>query len=276
MLLKNVTKCMEKIAPLKLAEASWDNVGLLIEAPFPRPGTNSVFLTIDLTAPVLDEALKNPKVGVIVSYHPPLFQKFRRLTLSDDKQSIALRCAASGVSVFAPHTSLDNCLHGINDWLASGLGEGKTEVINKIESPPAGQEGAGSGRVHTLAAPVQLTELVARVKKHLGLKHVRLATALAHAAPGATVRTVGICAGSGSSILGGTSSDVFFTGEMSHHDVLAALAQNTSVILCEHTNTERGFLSQVLQPRLQALLREEDETVTVVCSTVDKDPLEIV
>ncbi|KAJ3169756.1 NGG1 interacting factor [Geranomyces variabilis] len=276
MLLKNVTKCMEKIAPLKLAEAAWDNVGLLIEAPFPRPATNTVFLTIDLTAPVLEEALKDPKVGVIVSYHPPLFSKFRRLTLSDDKQAIALRCAASGVSVFAPHTSLDNCLNGINDWLASGIGEGKTEVLNRIDNPPAGQEGAGSGRVHTLAEPVQLHELATRVKRHLGLQHVRLATAPAHAAQGTTVRTVGICAGSGSSILGGTTSDVFFTGEMSHHDVLAALANNTSVILCEHTNTERGYLSQILQPRLQALLREADETATVICSKIDKDPLDIV
>lgn len=36
----------------------------------------------------------------------------------------------------------------------------------------------------------------------------------------------------GSSVLGGVQADVFFTGEMGHHDVLAALAQGTSVILC--------------------------------------------
>lgn len=31
-------------------------------------------------------------------------------------------------------------------------------------------------------------------------------------------------------------------GEMGHHDVLLAAALGVSVILTEHTNTERGFL----------------------------------
>ncbi|TPX62351.1 hypothetical protein PhCBS80983_g00482 [Powellomyces hirtus] len=273
-LLRNVTKCMEKIAPLKLAEAAWDNVGLLVEAPFPRQG-NSVFLTIDLTQPVLEEALRDPKIGVIVSYHPPLFRSIKRLTLSDDKQAIALRCAASGVSVFSPHTSLDNCTSGITDWLASGLGEGVTSVINKIDNPPEGHEGSGSGRIHTLSQPISLTELVERIKKHLGLKHVRLARAPEHGLD-ATISTIAMCPGSGSSVLCDTKADVYFTGEMSHHEVLASIASKTSVVLCEHTNTERGFLAAVLQPRLQSLLRESDKDATVVCSTVDKDPLEIV
>jgi putative NIF3 family GTP cyclohydrolase 1 type 2 len=47
------------------------------------------------------------------------------------------------------------------------------------------------------------------------------------------IQTVAICAGSGSSVLGPVCADLYFTGEMGHHDVLAALAKNTSVILCK-------------------------------------------
>jgi len=47
--------------------------------------------------------------------------------------------------------------------------------------------------------------------------------------------------------------DLFLTGEMSHHEILAANAQGTSVILCEHSNSERGYLKQVLQPKLEVL-----------------------
>lgn len=47
------------------------------------------------------------------------------------------------------------------------------------------------------------------------------------------IKTVAICAGSGSSVLNPVDADLFFTGEMGHHDVLAALAKNTSVILCK-------------------------------------------
>jgi len=87
-LIARVVRSMEKIAPLSLGE-SWDNVGVLVEAPFLRMATK-VFLTIDLTSQVLEEALSDSAVGVIVAYHPPLFRSFKRLTLSDEKSKIAL------------------------------------------------------------------------------------------------------------------------------------------------------------------------------------------
>lgn len=94
------------------------------------------------------------------------------------------------------------------------------------------------------------------------------------------IKTVAICAGSGSSVLGPVSADLYFTGEMGHHDVLSALAKNTSVILCEHTNTERGYLSAVLKPALEKELAnetsEEGEPIQVIVSKTDKDPLVIV
>jgi putative NIF3 family GTP cyclohydrolase 1 type 2 len=50
------------------------------------------------------------------------------------------------------------------------------------------------------------------------------------------IETVAICAGSGSSVLNSVKADLYFTGEMGHHDVLAALYRNTSVILCKKTS----------------------------------------
>ncbi|TPX67942.1 hypothetical protein SpCBS45565_g03494 [Spizellomyces sp. 'palustris'] len=271
-LLQHVTRCMEKIAPLKLAESAWDNVGVLVEAPFPRPNATRVFLTIDLRQHVLEEALKDPKIGVIVAYHPPIFKAVKRLCMNDDKQSIALKCAASGVSIFSPHTALDNCVSGINDWLARGLGIGQTTVINAIKDPPADQLGSGSGRIHLLEKPVDIHEMVRRVKSHLKLAHVRLATPTQNK----QISSIAICAGSGASVLMNTKADLYLTGEMSHHEVLAALADDISVILCEHTNTERGYLAEVLQPRLQALLRENEPGIEVVVSSIDRDPLVVV
>ncbi|KAJ3056953.1 hypothetical protein HK097_002331 [Rhizophlyctis rosea] len=277
-LLQRVVKSMDKIAPLKLAEQSWDNVGVLLEAPFPRPNAHRVFLTIDLTQPVLDEALQDPKVGVIVSYHPPIFKAMKRLCLSDEKQAIALKCAAAGVSIYSPHTSLDNCVGGINDWLARGLGAGRTIVMNPADNAPPEHEGAGSGRIHTLNEPVPLEEIVRRVKAHLVLSHVRVATARTSK----PISTIAICAGSGASVLGGVKADLYLTGEMSHHEVLAAVASDANVILCEHSNSERGYLADVLRSRLQSSLRidhgldaQPDMEVEVVISDVDADPLKV-
>ena len=53
------------------------------------------------------------------------------------------------------------------------------------------------------------------------------------------------CIGSGASILcHAGNADLWITGEMSHHEALDAQQNGVSVLLCEHSNTERGFLSQ--------------------------------
>ncbi|KAI8576311.1 hypothetical protein K450DRAFT_257643 [Umbelopsis ramanniana AG] len=280
-LLSKVTRAMKRIAPLEIAENSWDNVGVLVEPPYPQQQANKVFLTIDLTPQVLEEALSDPKVGTIVSYHPPIFKSMKRLTSEDVKQSIVLKAIAKGVGIYSPHTACDNCVGGVNDWLASGLGKGSCKPIVLNQSPPEGQEGCGSGRIFTYDEPVSLSSVVERVKALTGLKHVRVATASPHTSSNsAAIKTVAICAGSGSGVLAPVKADLYFSGEMGHHDVLAALARDTSVILCEHSNTERGYLDAVLKPALAKELSNEKteagENIEIIVSTVDKDPLEIV
>jgi len=116
------------------------------------------------------------------------------------------------------------------------------------------------------------------IKAYLKLSLVRVAKS----SENPKVRTIGICAGSGSSVLAPVKADVYFTGEMSHHELLAANAAGTSVILVEHSNSERGYLQQVLQPRLQSLLRvdqglgtQSDVDVQVAVSNLDRDPIDI-
>ena len=80
--LKTVVGKLDILAPTSLAE-SWDNVGLLIE-PSTKKTIKTIFLTNDLTEPVLEEAL-DKNVDLIVSYHPPLFRPFKRLTMKSWK-----------------------------------------------------------------------------------------------------------------------------------------------------------------------------------------------
>ncbi|RGB43933.1 GTP cyclohydrolase 1 type 2/Nif3 [Rhizophagus diaphanus] len=272
-----VIRAMEKISPISLAEHSWDNVGKLIEPPYPRQFPSRVLLTIDLTPLVLEEALADKQIGVIIAYHPPIFRPIKRLNLDNAKQAIVLKCVAQGIGVFSPHTASDSCVGGVNDWLAKGLGAGTIMPIAPAQNPPEGHEEAGTGRMFTLDQPAPLSTIIERVKQHLKLRYVRVATTNKHSS-GELISMIGICAGSGSSVLLPATADLYFTGEMSHHDILAALDKNTSVILCEHSNTERGYLSEVLKPKLEQLLKEEgkEEKIDVVVSKVDKDPLETV
>lgn len=59
---------------------------------------------------------------------------------------------------------------------------------------------------------------------------------------------------------------------MSHHEVLDAVAKGASVILSDHSNSERGFLS-VFREKLAVRL---PDSVAVVVSKADRDPLEVV
>ncbi|KAJ7201216.1 NGG1p interacting factor 3 [Mycena rebaudengoi] len=301
-LTKSICNAMQRIAPLRLA-GSWDNVGLLLESPVQHPPSTSrrVLLTIDMTPAVLDEALARG-ASMIVSYHPPIFSGLKALTLTNPLQATLLRCAAAGISVYSPHTALDSVHGGVNDWLAGCIqgipeeGLGKVEVL--VERKDAEERAlGGDGRVVQFAAPISMDVLVGRVKTGLGLKHVQVG--YAPTKPAHLVSRVALCAGSGGSMLGGVPADVYLTGEMSHHEVLAALAAGTHVILCGHTNTERGYLPLLAEklcaelaleraenepaldhaedePEDRTLLTLVDNAVEVLVSERDAHPLAIV
>jgi len=112
----------------------------------------------------------------------------------------------------------------------------------------------------------------------------------------------------GGSILKDAPADLLLTGEMSHvslllmqyhradrqHEVLAAVAKGQTVILTNHSNTERPYLSKVLQTWLQDELNKEHQSLDrydhtrdteitsidgkweVLVSKEDRDPLRTV
>lgn len=109
----------------------------------------------------------------------------------------------------------------------------------------------GMGRVLTLDKPVSLATCVTRLKKHLGVRTLDIAKATGKT--GKHIRRIGVCAGAGGSLLDPAGDiDLFITGEMRHHDVLAAVDRGTSVLLAGHTQTERPFL-----PRLRDMLNKQ-------------------
>lgn len=136
--------------------------------------------------------------------------------------------------------------------------------------------GTGQGRLCTLQTAVTLSELINRIKTHLNLKYVRLAAAHNDISQQdnplqSHVQTIALCAGSGASLLQGKKADVYLTGEMSHHEVLDAVSHGVHVILCEHSNTERGFLTE-FKTKLNVLLEEK---VNILVSSYDMDPLQV-
>uniref|UniRef100_A0A3P9JDY9 NIF3-like protein 1 n=1 Tax=Oryzias latipes TaxID=8090 RepID=A0A3P9JDY9_ORYLA len=181
--------------------------------------------------------------------------------------STGTRADSSGI-----HTSVlcsDSALTPSVQTLLQHSCSSQSLSILKLEKPPL--PGHGQGRLSVLEQPVTVAEAVQRMKSHLGLSHLRLALGWGQTLE-SSVRTVAACAGSGASVLNGVKADLYITGEMSHHEVLDAAAQGTGVLLSDHSNSERGFLA-VFRERLAVRL---PESVAVVVSKVDRDPLEVV
>ncbi|NWS97170.1 NIF3L protein, partial [Mionectes macconnelli] len=128
----------------------------------------------------------------------------------------------------------------------------------------------GMGRLCTLSEPVSLSNIIERIKSHLKLPHIRIAVGMGKTLE-SPVKKAALCAGSGSSVLKGTEADLYLTGEMSHHDVLDAVANGISVILCEHSNTERGFLSELRE----VLATHLQNKISIIVSEKDRDPLQV-
>lgn len=99
----------ERIAPLKLADSSWDNVGLLADSPLPL-NDRIVLVTNDLSLKVLEEALMK-RASMIVAYHPPWFKAAKTMTV-DGPLTVINMCIAHGISVYSPHTALDSIRGG--------------------------------------------------------------------------------------------------------------------------------------------------------------------
>lgn len=265
-----LVEVLESLCPTSMAEG-WDNAGLLLPPPSRDHAVRAVLLCIDLSEAVLEEAAR-AGVGLVVAYHPPIFTPQKRFDPESARDRTLLRAIREGVAVWSPHTALDAIPGGVNDWLAEGIGPGERSPIHASASVPEGFEGAGAGRLLQLSPPTVLSVIVARLKEHLGLAHLRVATAPTHAG-GVPITSVALCAGAGGSLFAEVDrASLYVTGEMRHHDVLARLAEGSSVILSEHTHTERGYL-----PRFAHLLDERLEgAVEILVSARDRDPLVVV
>ncbi|KAE9369384.1 NGG1p interacting factor 3 [Stipitochalara longipes BDJ] len=298
-----VVQAVRKLYPEKLADSSFDNTGLLLEAPYRQQHLkNSVLLTVDLTKAVADEAISRGD-SVIIAYHPIIFRPLKSLTQANSQQHSLLRLAQEGISVYSPHTAVDAA--GLNEWLADIVtcsnefghpGASKTtvherSVITPIKDAPEGFEGTGYGKIVRFRNPQKLGDIMDRISSGLVLPGLNVAVPQSVTVGKYQIKisSIGICAGSGS-MLNGLDVDLLFTGELSHHEALAAIEQGRCVITTFHSNTERLYLMTSMQNKLFPEIRKQidasnkagtwEQGLTldfqIDTSRVDKDPFEMV
>ena len=109
--------------PQKFAE-EWDNVGLLVGDD--QKEISHVFLALDLTEPVLDEAV-TAGADMILTHHPMIFSGIKKINNHTFTGRKILRLIREDIPYFAMHTNYD--VIGMADLSADYLKLQDTKVL---------------------------------------------------------------------------------------------------------------------------------------------------
>ncbi len=145
----------------------------------------------------------------------------------------------------------------------------ETPAYDIVELVPEPVRRIGAGRRLTLDRPASIESIADRLKHHLDRARIRYALAPDHESKSHTFETIAIVPGSGGMMWKDAREqgcELFITGEMTHHHILAARQSGISILLAGHTNTERGYL-----PRLKNRLEELLPSANLILSQVDHD-----
>ncbi len=127
------------------------------------------------------------------------------------------------------------------------------------------QDKLGLGRIGRLATPTPLSQIITKIKRQTGAKAIGIVGRDKH-----IVRKAAVCAGSCGKIINQVIAqrvDLYVTGELKHHQALAAQEANLTCLCLSHSVSER-FILKKLAKQLQKQLKG----VKIAVSKKDADP----
>ena len=125
MIVKDVTKYLEKIAPLHLQEG-YDNSGLQVGDL--NSEINGVLISLDVTLEVVGDAI-NKKCNMIVAHHPVIFGEFKNISNGYLTGDVIIKAIKNNITIYAIHTNLDNVINGVNDKIADKIGLKRKKIL---------------------------------------------------------------------------------------------------------------------------------------------------
>ena len=102
MKLKSLIKKIESKYPTNLAY-DWDNVGLLLGDK--NQDISKVLVCLEANEKIVEEAINN-NVDLIVTHHPFIFSKMKKITTSDFKGRLIYKLIKNNIAVYSMHTNL--------------------------------------------------------------------------------------------------------------------------------------------------------------------------
>lgn len=213
---------LDQLAPFCTA-MEWDNTGLLIGS-MEWEATGCV-LSLDVTNEAIRLA-KEQGANLIVTHHPVIFSPLRSV-LGD---SIIYRLAQERIAVLSAHTNLDLAEGGVNDALCSAL---------ELKEPRPFLNADRLGRIALLPDKMSASEFAAYVKSRLSAPEVSFT------AGEKPIGSIAVVSGSGGDYLEDAirlGADALLTGEIRHHEAVAAVNAGFPLLAAGHYSTEAVIL----------------------------------
>ena len=233
-----IYRLLDEIAPFDSA-LEYDNPGLLV-GDSQQPVT-TVLLALDITAAVVQEAAELD-AQLILSHHPVIFHPMKRLLVN----SAPYLLAKHGISAICAHTNLDMA----PEW---GVNAALADVLQLCNLTALTRHGEHAETLIGTAREREPRHFAEFVKQQLCRPVVE------YCEGNTRVHRVALCSGAGGEFIANAidaGADAFVTGEVKHHEWLAACESGLTVVCAGHFGTENIVLErlqQLLQDRLPEL-----------------------
>ena len=263
MKIKEVIDALERFAPLPLQE-DYDNAGLQVGLTEAWE-VSGALLCLDVTEEVVDEAIAKG-CNLIVSHHPLIFQKLRRVSDETMVQRVVFKAIEKKIAIVSMHTNLDNARGGVNFKIAEKIGLKGVTFLGE-EKTAEGVRG-GSGIIGSLEQPMDAAAFIGMLKQTFDVECVQANELLKR-----PINKVAVCGGAGSFLLGNAvaaGADAFVTGEMHYHDYFDA-EQKIQIAVIGHYQSEQ-FTKDVFRE----IIERECLGVRCCMSEVNTNPIKYI
>lgn len=256
MKIKEVVNALESFAPLPLQE-DFDNAGL--QVGLTETEVSGALLCLDVTEKVVDEAVQK-QCNLIVSHHPLIFHKLRRVSDEDYVQRTVIKAIRHNITIVSMHTNMDEAQGGVNHKMAEKLGLAHLTFFGKEKE----QDGipAGEGLMGELPQPEAADDFILRLKSTFEVECVQANELLRR-----PIKTVALCGGAGSFLLPEAierHADVFLTGEMHYHEFFGH-EQEIQICVIGHYQSEQ-YTNEIFQSIIQEKCKGVRTCLSQVCT----------
>jgi len=213
----------------------WDPAGLQLGDPAAEVARIGVCHEVN---EAVVARVESAPVDLLVTYHPLLFTPTNRLLAGRSAGARSYRLIRAGVALLVTHTDFDAAPGGMADALAAFFGLRDSVAFGADDEeglPPIGRHGAFSGTIGALDA---------MVSDAFGPIGIRISGDRE-----ADVDRVAVVPGSGSALISAASlvAQALVTGDVSHHQAVAARDLGLAVVDPGHTATERPGMGALVE-----------------------------